>query len=87
MKIVRVDHDGTGLFAGLPAGFRAVRYHSLAAVDLPAVLRLTATDRATGLTMGVAHRDLPQVGVQFHPESILSEHGAALVANFLGVAA
>ncbi|QYJ03164.1 aminodeoxychorismate/anthranilate synthase component II [Nocardioides panacisoli] len=82
-----VDHDGAGLFAGLPAGFRAVRYHSLAAVALPAELRRTATDRLSGLTMGVAHVDRPQVGVQFHPESILSEHGAALVANFLGVAA
>lgn len=82
-----VDHDGTGPFTGLPAGFRAIRYHSLAAVTLPVVLRATARDRTTGLTMGVAHVDLPQVGVQFHPESILSEHGVALVANFLRCAA
>lgn len=78
-----VDHDGADLFAGLPERFRAIRYHSLAAVVLPEVLRATAVDEQTGLTMGVAHVDLPQVGVQFHPESILSEHGAALVQNFL----
>jgi anthranilate synthase component 2 len=78
-----VRHDGTGVFAGVPDGFQAVRYHSLAAVELPPVLRATAIDEVTGLTMAVAHVDLPLVGVQFHPESILSEHGAALVRNFL----
>ena len=81
-----VDHDGTGLFAGVPDPFRAVRYHSLAAVRLPDVLQQTAVDGLSGLPMAVVHRDLPLVGVQFHPESILSEHGAALVANFLELA-
>ncbi len=81
----RVDHDGTGVFAGVPDGFRAVRYHSLAAVELPSCLRVTAVDGHTGLTMAVEHRELPLVGVQFHPESVLSEHGALLVANFLGL--
>ncbi len=81
--LARVDHDGSGLFAGLPDGFAAVRYHSLAAVTLPDVLRVTATDAESGLVMGVVHRDLPLAGVQFHPESILSEHGEALVRNFL----
>ncbi|WP_193607566.1 glutamine amidotransferase-related protein [Nocardioides lijunqiniae] len=79
-----VRHDGDGLFAGVPDGFRAVRYHSLAALELPDCLRRTAVDEVSGVTMAVAHRDLPLVGVQFHPESVLSEHGAALVANFLG---
>ena len=78
-----VQHDGTGLFAGVPQGFRAIRYHSLAVVDLPEGLRPTAIDERTGLTMGVVHVDLPLVGVQFHPESILTEHGARLIENFL----
>ncbi|WP_166134825.1 anthranilate synthase component II [Nocardioides ochotonae] len=81
--LARVEHDGRGLFAGLPQGFAAVRYHSLAALEVPDCLRVTATDTVSGLVMGVAHRSLPLVGVQFHPESVLSEHGAALVANFL----
>jgi anthranilate synthase/aminodeoxychorismate synthase-like glutamine amidotransferase len=80
-----VGHDGTGLFDGVPDRFAAVRYHSLAAVELPDVLRPTAVDRHTGLTMAVEHVALPVVGVQFHPESVLTEHGARLVANFLAV--
>lgn len=84
--VARIEHDGSGVFAGVPEGFRAVRYHSLAAVEVPSCLRVTAVDGLTGLTMGVEHRDLPLVGVQFHPESVLSEHGALLVANFLGLA-
>ena len=81
-----VEHEGRGLFAGVPDRFAAVRYHSLAALALPACLRPTAVDAESGLTMAVAHRDLPLVGVQFHPESVLSEHGARLVANFLAAA-
>ena len=81
--LAQVEHDGRGLFAGLPQGFGSVRYHSLAALEVPDCLRVTATDAVTGLVMGVAHRSLPLAGVQFHPESVLSEHGAALVANFL----
>lgn len=83
----RVTHDGTGLFAGLPQGFRAIRYHSLAVLDLPDGIRPTAVDEVTGVTMGLVHTQLPLAGVQFHPESVLSEHGAALVANFLREAA
>jgi anthranilate synthase/aminodeoxychorismate synthase-like glutamine amidotransferase len=82
-ELATVAHDGTGLFAGVPDRFAAVRYHSLAAVTLPPVLRRTAVDEVSGVTMAVAHESLPLVGVQFHPESILSEHGAAIVANFL----
>lgn len=81
--VASVRHDGDGLFAGVPDPFPAVRYHSLAAITLPECLRQTAVDEVSGLVMAVAHRDLPLVGVQFHPESVLSSHGAVLVANFL----
>ena len=83
-EVAHVQHDGTGVFAGLPQGFEAVRYHSLAARVVPDALRVTAS--ADGVVMGVVHRSLPLHGVQFHPESILTEHGAPLVANFLGLA-
>lgn len=83
-EVARIEHDGTGVFAGLPQGFAAVRYHSLAATVVPDALRVTA--QSDGVVMGVVHRTLPLHGVQFHPESILTEHGAPLVANFLGLA-
>ena len=82
-EIALVNHDQDGLFEGIPDPFQAVRYHSLAAIALPPVLRRTALDEHSGVTMAVAHRELPLVGVQFHPESILSRHGALLVRNFL----
>ncbi len=82
-EIALVNHDEDGLFRGVSDPFEAVRYHSLAAVALPAVLRQTAVDELSGVTMAVAHRDLPLTGVQFHPESILSHHGAELVRNFV----
>ena len=81
--VERIRHDGAGVFAGVPQLFAAVRYHSLAALELPDVLVATASDEAGDVVMGVRHVSLPQEGVQFHPESILSEHGAALDANFL----
>ena len=88
-EVAHIDHDGRGVFAGLPQGFAAVRYHSLAVLDLPDCLVATAScpgDRDEGpeVVMGVRHESLPLEGVQFHPESILSEHGAAMIANFLG---
>ena len=83
-EVATIEHDGRGVFAGLPASFAAVRYHSLAAIAVPEALEVSAT--ADGVVMGVRHRTLPLEGVQFHPESILSEHGARLVANFLGLA-
>ncbi|CAB4727728.1 unannotated protein [freshwater metagenome] len=87
-EVSAITHDGRGVYAGLPQGFGAVRYHSLAASDIPPELVVTATCAAPDgpVVMGVRHRTLPLEGVQFHPESILSEHGADLVANFLGVA-
>ena len=81
--VERIRHDGEGVFAGLPQLFAAVRYHSLAALTLPDELVVTASDAGGDVVMGVRHVVLPQEGVQFHPESILSEHGAELVANFL----
>jgi len=77
-----VKHEGDELFAGLPAEFTAVRYHSLCVAE-PLPETLTAIARAEdGVIMAVRHRELPRWGVQFHPESIASEHGAALLANF-----
>lgn len=83
-KMGRMNHTGTGLFAGLRSPFEATRYHSLV-VDrpsLPDCLTITA-ELEDGTIMGLQHRDLPIHGVQFHPESIASEHGHALLRNFL----
>lgn len=84
--VARVRHRGDQLFAGVPSSFSAVRYHSLAATSIPPELQVIAETEGDGddpVVMAVRHRSLPHVGVQFHPESILSEHGAALIANFL----
>jgi anthranilate synthase component 2 len=83
--VARIHHDGRGLFHGVPDGFRAVRYHSLAAQEVPQQLEVTART-ADGVVMAVRHRARPLVGVQFHPDSVLSEHGEQLVRNFLGLA-
>lgn len=77
-----VSHDGAGIFAGLDRPFEAGRYHSLVAQEpLPDELAVTA--RADGFVMGVAHRDHPTYGVQFHPESVLTPTGSQLLRNFL----
>jgi anthranilate synthase component 2 len=83
-KTDQVHHGGAGVFVDLPDGFRVTRYHSLAIErdSLPAELEITAWSD-DGEIMGVRHRELPIEGVQFHPESILSEHGHQLLANFL----
>jgi len=88
-KTSPVDHDGTGLFAGLPSPFTATRYHSLIVEDIPDCLVINATSETPGLdgtaVMGFRHAELPIHGVQFHPESIATEHGHALLANFLEI--
>lgn len=81
-EVATVVHDGAGVFAGVPTPFRAVRYHSLAALEVPDVVEVSARAE-DGTVMGVRHRTLPLEAVQFHPESVLSEHGARLVANFV----
>jgi anthranilate synthase component 2 len=86
-KVSPIRHDGAGIFASIPDGFSATRYHSLAVErdSLPDVLQITAwTD--DGEIMGLSHRTRPIHGVQFHPESIASEHGHALLGNFLKLA-
>jgi anthranilate synthase/aminodeoxychorismate synthase-like glutamine amidotransferase len=77
-----IEHDGKGIFAGLPANFEAGRYHSLAALQVPAELEVTART-PDGEVMGVRHRELPIEGVQFHPESVLTPLGHELAENFL----
>ena len=88
-KTSPVTHDGSGVFAGLPSPFVATRYHSLVVEDIPDCLEVNATSETPGLDgtqiMGFRHRDLPIHGVQFHPESIATEHGHALLANFLAL--
>ncbi len=84
-KTSAVDHDGSGVFANIPSPFTATRYHSLIVQDVPDDLAINATAR-DGSGMGLRHRTLPIHGVQFHPESIATEHGHALLANFLTIA-
>jgi anthranilate synthase component II len=86
-KLSSIHHDGAGLFRGLPDGFEATRYHSLIveAETLPPSLAVTART-ADGLIMALQHRSEPVFGVQFHPESIASANGHAILANFLTLA-
>jgi len=84
-KTCPVAHDGTGLFTGLPSPFTATRYHSLVVQDIPADLIVNAT-ADDGNVMGFRHATLPIHGVQFHPESIATEHGHAMLANFMRLA-
>jgi anthranilate synthase component II len=83
-KTSKIRHDNTGLFAGLPNPFVATRYHSLVvdAASSPNVLSVTAQSDDDHLIMGYQHADLPLFGVQFHPESIATEHGRQIFANF-----
>ncbi|MBY0568082.1 MAG: aminodeoxychorismate/anthranilate synthase component II [Hyphomonadaceae bacterium] len=86
-KVSPVTHRGGGVFRGLPSPFNATRYHSLAVKreTFPATLTIDA-ETADGEIMGLSHKTRPVFGVQFHPESIASEHGHAIVGNFLGAA-
>jgi anthranilate synthase/aminodeoxychorismate synthase-like glutamine amidotransferase len=85
-KLSTIRHDGRGVFAGLPSPFRAIRYHSLAIQPdtVPEELEVSAWSDS-GVIMGVRHRRYPVEGVQFHPESIMTEHGKALLRNFLDI--
>ncbi len=86
-KTVRISHTGTDIFTGLPTPYTVIRYNSLTIdpATLPKCLAVTAT-APDGDIMGVRHKTLPLYGVQFHPESVLSEHGQALLRNFLNLA-
>lgn len=86
-KVSQITHDGRGVFAGIPSPLSATRYHSLAIRpdSLPDVLEVTARSES-GVIMGVRHRTLPVEGVQFHPESILTPDGHAILRNFLAMA-
>ncbi len=88
-KTSPVMHDGTGVFSGLPSPFTATRYHSLEVIDAPASLIANAHAETPGgdhpSVMGYRHESLPIHGEQFHPESIATEHGHALLANFLAI--
>ncbi|MCX5605057.1 aminodeoxychorismate/anthranilate synthase component II [Streptomyces phaeochromogenes] len=83
-KTSLVEHEGTGVFAGLPSPFTATRYHSLAAEPKTVPVELEVTARThDGIIMGLRHRELLVEGVQFHPESVLTEHGHRMLANWL----
>ena len=88
-KTSAVTHDGSGVFANLPSPFTATRYHSLVVEGTPDTLIVNATSETPGLdgtsVMGFRHEELPIHGVQFHPESIATQHGHALLANFLSI--
>jgi anthranilate synthase component 2 len=86
-KISEITHNATGVLAVIPSPFKATRYHSLTLEpgSLPNCLEITA-ESDDGVIQGIAHRDLPFHGVQFHPESIASEHGHQLIQNFLDIA-
>jgi anthranilate synthase/aminodeoxychorismate synthase-like glutamine amidotransferase len=84
-SVSRISHDGQGVFAGVPSPFRATRYHSLGVVasSMPTMLEVTAV-ADDGDVMGIRHRVYPIEGVQFHPESVLTEWGHRMLGNFLG---
>ena len=86
-KVSTVTHENSDIFAGLPQGFEATRYHSLVVneASLPDELSVTAKSD-TGVVMGLAHKTRPVYGVQFHPESIRTQHGHAMLKNFLTIA-
>ena len=86
-KTSQIEHGGKGVFRDLPNGFIATRYHSLVVAEegIPPALEIAARTRHDGIVMGLRHRDWPVHGVQFHPESIATEHGHDLLANFVAL--
>jgi para-aminobenzoate synthetase component 2 len=81
-KVSPITHDGRGIFRDIPNPFEATRYHSLATLELPEELQVSAHSE-DGVVQGIRHREFPITGVQFHPESIMTKSGMALLANFL----
>jgi len=86
-KVSRMEHGGDGLFSGVPNPLRGVRYHSLVLDEesLPGELEVTARSADSGEIMALRHREQPLWGVQFHPEAVLTDHGHALLRNFLAL--
>ena len=83
-KVSEIFHDSKSLFVGLPQGFQATRYHSLMVDNIPACLEVSAKTK-DGVVMGLRHREFPTEGIQFHPESIMTNEGKNLLRNFLKV--
>jgi len=83
-KTSLVHHNGKGIFKDVPTPFAGARYHSLIATDIPEVLQITAKT-SEGIIMGLRHREWPVIGLQFHPESFLSENGLKLIKNFMDI--
>ncbi len=81
-KVSQIFHDGKTIFAGLPQGFLATRYHSLMVTEIPTCLEITAETKE-GVVMGLRHREFPTEGIQFHPESIMTVAGRNLLRNFV----
>ncbi len=84
-KTSLVEHDGKGIFEGVPNPVRVMRYHSLVGADIPDCLQVTARSADDNQVMGVRHKALPMFGLQFHPESIMTEHGMEMLQNFLKI--
>ncbi|HQT45116.1 MAG TPA: aminodeoxychorismate/anthranilate synthase component II [Candidatus Micrarchaeota archaeon] len=82
-KTSMIEHNGKGIFEGVKSPFRAMRYHSLVGAQVPDCLEITATSMDDRQVMAVAHKSLPIYGVQFHPESIMTEEGMKIIGNFL----
>jgi len=82
-KTSLIEHNGTGLFKNVENPLRVMRYHSLIGEEIPGCLEVTARSKDDNVVMGVAHKDLPIFGVQFHPESIMSEQGKRILENFI----
>ncbi|VVC01575.1 Anthranilate synthase component 2 [uncultured archaeon] len=84
-KASAIEHDGRGIFKGVPSPISAMRYHSLVGADIPDCLEVAARSCDDSQVMAVRHKSLPIHGVQFHPESIMTEHGRKILENFVGL--
>jgi len=84
-KTSEIEHNGKGLFSDVSNPLKVMRYHSLVGVEVPEVLEVTAKSKDDGVVMGVQHKELPIYGLQFHPESIMTDEGKKILGNFLKV--